>query len=169
MAATMPVTMIANEKIETENVTKIEKTNIEKTDEILGKNEMYDYAGGTIVSTTSKVIGCWTKLMIPMGGGFNCRIQPLLRAKTIEDKKFEDKKFEDQTMATLSLDFEGFHTMSYTPWKLVNKTSDSKLWIMDEALIEERNKNEEQWKLKNNQLDSIESASDASFEHAEGE
>ena len=126
--------------------------------EILGKNEMFDYGGGAIEQTTKKIIGCWWKLEVPEEGGFNCRIQAVVRAKTV------DKKF-----ATLSLDIEGAHTMSYTPWKLVNKTSDTKIWVHDDALITERNKDEEQWKLKNNQLDSIESASDASFEHAEGE
>ena len=153
MAATMNVNEMNLSPI-TENATKIEETG-----EILGKNELFDYGGKTIEPTTEKIIGCWTKLMVPFEGGFNCRIQPVMKAKTAEDREY----------ATLSLDIEGAHTMAYTPWKLVNKTSDTKIWIHDDDLITKRNKIEEQWKLKKNQLESIESASDASFEHAEGE
>jgi hypothetical protein len=127
--------------------------------ETLGANEVYDYGGNMIVATTTKVIGCWTKIEVPLEGGFDARFQPVLRAT----------KNEDGETSTITLDIEGAHSMQYTPWKLLNKTMDTKIWIHDEALIAERNKNEEEWKLKEALREVMESASDASFEHAEGE
>ena len=129
----------------------------------IAKSELSDYEGGEITENTTKIIGKWIKILIPLEGGFNCMIQPVMKATWDEN--------DDSGMAKLWLDFEGAHSMQYTPWKLVNKTKDAKIWIHDDALIADRNRKEEAWKVEMSQKTDgeqkpIESSSDGSFEHA---
>ena len=140
-------------------------TKTEETGESIGKSELFDYEGAEITENTTKIIGCWIKILVHLEGGFNCVIQPMMKATSDED---------GSGYAKLWLDLEGTHSMEYTPWKLVNKTKDTKLWIHDDELITKRNKTEEQWKLEMSQKTvgnqkPIDSSSDGSFEHADGE
>jgi hypothetical protein len=48
----------------------------------------------------------------------------------------------DEDTTKFSLDIEGKHDMTFTPWTLIKKTKNQKAWIHDNEKIEQRNKKE---------------------------